>query len=638
MTAGRLAAASPAATTDTVLYTANANTTASTVVQVAERGGAAATYRIGHKDYTQELTLDAGTYDFEEGNILSNYIIEINPGLTEGTASPGLELTSEEGNFSAKIGDVYRVTGTTTYNVIISRTGGVGIDNNTLSGTFVGGETVTSNNSGLSGTFRGISNTALSIEMADMGAGVTTIPVSDGVQIAPNSYMVFDADGPNAEIVTVSSITFYNDPLNTGGADVVVTRGSLGTAAVAQVPGQYVSVYAPSLLTTTINEGSQYAAGDTTLTVTNGTVVLSGQYIVIDNEVLQVTDVSGNDLTVIRGQFGTTDAAHVDGATVSPMDFSTQTFAYWFASQETLSGATASIDLQITGAGDVIFSDDYIWAETPGEEVVPAAGTFSLDVDRTYRFLLEDATNTGLPLRFSDVLEGTGATPTAGTEFTTGVTKVGTAGVAGAYIEIDITSNTPDPLFYYAEGTTGYSASIDINPDPTFTQIYIYGIQGTPVTGNTFFVGTASQTVGTVSPGAYAYVRSWDPGTSKLKVFVAGSIAIAASDTFPDSPPVAGTTRAVATVSSVTDATDLADDDYIYHNYAIAANSSNTHSGIVVGPASHLVVYASTGDLTFQVNGFENNVGDFTYVDYRPALAAGAPGGGDGAPAPGPNP
>ena len=186
MTAGRLAAASPAATTDTVLYTANANTTASTVVQVAERAGAAATYRIGHKDYTQELTLDAGTYDFEEGNILSNYIIEINPGLTEGTASPGLELTSEEGNFSAKIGDVYRVTGTTTYNVIISRTGGVGIDNNTLSGTFVGGETVTSNNSGLSGTFRGISNTALSIEMADMGAGVTTIPVSEGAQIAPN--------------------------------------------------------------------------------------------------------------------------------------------------------------------------------------------------------------------------------------------------------------------------------------------------------------------------------------------------------------------------------------------------------------------------------------------------------------------
>ena len=53
MTAGRLAAASHAAITDTVLYTANANTTASTVVQVAERAGAAATYRIGHKDYTQ---------------------------------------------------------------------------------------------------------------------------------------------------------------------------------------------------------------------------------------------------------------------------------------------------------------------------------------------------------------------------------------------------------------------------------------------------------------------------------------------------------------------------------------------------------------------------------------------------------
>ena len=638
MTAGRLAAASPAATTNTVLYSTPVDTTASTVVQVANRG-AAGTYRIGHKDYTQELTLDANTYDFERGNIVSKYLIELNPGLTEATATPGLQLTSDQGNFSAKIGDVYRVTSTTNYNVIVARTGILGTDNASLSGTFVGGETVTATDSGLSGVFRGITATDIKLEIADMGAGVTSIPVTDGIGLSANDLLVFDPEGANAEIVTVQSVTFYNAPTNTGGADVVVTRGSLGTTAAAQTPGQFVTAYTPDATTTTINEGAQYVAGDTTLTVTDGTIILSGQYIRIDNEILLVSQVVGNDLTVERGQFGTTDAAHSDGATVTPLISGSQTFAYWFTTGESIAGATASINAQITGASSVLFTDAFLWGTVVGEEIVQDPTTFALEADRTYRFLLEDASNTGLPFRFSDVIEGTGASPTPGTEFTTGVTKVGTPGVAGAYIEIAVTMDTPDPLFYYAEGTTGYSASIDINPDPTFEQIYVYDVVGTPVTGNTFLIGTASQTVGTVTPGAFGYVSAWDSTGGVLKVSLGGSIAFVATDEFPDSPPVAGTSRAVATVDSVTAPADLNNDDYIYYDVALDAGATNVHSGIVVGPASHLVVYASTADISFQVNGFENTVGDYTFVDYRPALAA-APGagGGGGAPAPAPNP
>ena len=65
MAAGRLAALSPGATTASVLYSTNVDTTASTVLHVAERGNSAAIYRVGHKDYTQVLTLDANTYKFE---------------------------------------------------------------------------------------------------------------------------------------------------------------------------------------------------------------------------------------------------------------------------------------------------------------------------------------------------------------------------------------------------------------------------------------------------------------------------------------------------------------------------------------------------------------------------------------------
>ena len=112
--------------------------------------------------------------------------------------------------------------------------------------------------------------------------------------------------------------------------------------------------------------------------------------------------------------------------------------------------------------------------------------------------------------------------------------------------------------------------------------------------------------------GKYGYVSEWDSANSKLYVTLGvNSAAFAGTDTFVDTPPETGADRATATVSSVGAATDLLTRDYIYYDYAIAANATNKHSGIVVGPNSHIIVYASTADLTFQVNGFENAATDF---------------------------
>ncbi len=69
----------------------------------------------------------------------------------------------------------------------------------------------------------------------------------------------------------------------------------------------------------TINEGGAFAAGDTTLTVTDGTGFAQNEYILIGSEILKITNVSTNNLTVTRGQFGTTDAEHADGATVTEL-------------------------------------------------------------------------------------------------------------------------------------------------------------------------------------------------------------------------------------------------------------------------------------------------------------------------------
>ena len=138
MAAGRLAALSPGATTASVLYSTNVDTTASTVLHVAERGNSAATYRVGHKDYTQVLTLDANTYKFERGNPVSNYKIQIAPGITRGNATPGLAVSSDDTAKKAKILDAYVATGTITNYVKVLTYSSVGTNADGQTGTFQG--------------------------------------------------------------------------------------------------------------------------------------------------------------------------------------------------------------------------------------------------------------------------------------------------------------------------------------------------------------------------------------------------------------------------------------------------------------------------------------------------------------------
>lgn len=65
-----------------------------------------------------------------------------------------------------------------------------------------------------------------------------------------------------------------------------------------------------------VTEGATFGSGDTTLTVLNGTNFFNEQYILIDSEILKITAITGNDLTVSRGELGTTAASHDDGADV----------------------------------------------------------------------------------------------------------------------------------------------------------------------------------------------------------------------------------------------------------------------------------------------------------------------------------
>ena len=73
--------------------------------------------------------------------------------------------------------------------------------------------------------------------------------------------------------------------------------------------------------------------------------------------------------------------------------------------------------------------------------------TINVTTGNKYRFDLSDSSNSGHPLRFS--------TTQNGSEYSSNVTVSGTAGTPGAYIEIEITSNTPNQLYIYCTNHFG---------------------------------------------------------------------------------------------------------------------------------------------------------------------------------------
>ena len=71
----------------------------------------------------------------------------------------------------------------------------------------------------------------------------------------------------------------------------------------------------------------------------------------------------------------------------------------------------------------------------------------------TYIFDQSHTSNPGHILQFSATSDNSGSS-----EYTTGVTKTGTAGQAGAKTTIVTSSSTTDTLYYYSSGGSGYGS------------------------------------------------------------------------------------------------------------------------------------------------------------------------------------
>ena len=563
MTAGRLAAAKPGATTNTTIYKCPTTVTGSTVLNVCNQSGSAATYRTALRDYEQVLHMSgtqastgaaASPLQFAQGNPITAYKIKTAPGFSNDAAIPGTVFTTTNGA-TATILDVFKPTSDVVYYSIVREVSQMALAAESQAGTFSGGETITGATSQLTAVYRGGENTELTLEFTDVTTAATTFNISRNTGLADGMYLTLSGDSTatGTEIVSINA-----SGINTTTNVLTVTRQALGTSATVIKAGQVCNAWSASATVTTIDEGATYATGDQTLTVADSTGFVSGSMILIDNEILNITDVAGNDITVERGQYGTGDVDHNNGATVTLLTDNGIYLANYFTEAETISGGTsnASATLAFSTTDSAIINTKYLLSLTQGSgHTLPSTGV-ELRIGRLYKFDLSDSSNNNYPLKFSsDEAEGPNADPTPGTEYTAGVSKVGTAGTSGAFTSLEVGVSTEINLNAYADGspagsTLGLGFTLAVNETPEFEEIYIYDVKGEALAdADTFTVNAVTYTIQSsgVTPGPFGFVQSYDTTNAHLKITLGvGSSAFTAGTIFYDTPTLNNGSRTLA--------------------------------------------------------------------------------------------
>lgn len=115
--------------------------------------------------------------------------------------------------------------------------------------------------------------------------------------------------------VTVEGVTAPQSGTATQGTDISNNIAKLKVVCADETD----STTTLSAAATTINEGAAFEIDDVTLTVTSGAAFAQSApfYIKIEDEILKVTAVSTNDLTVERAALDTTAAEHADTTAVT---------------------------------------------------------------------------------------------------------------------------------------------------------------------------------------------------------------------------------------------------------------------------------------------------------------------------------
>ena len=135
-------------------------------------------------------------------------------------------------------------------------------------------------------------------------------------------HQIVSVTNANTYVITVSVTANASDSGNGGSATDAEYQITVGLDSQVGGTGWGAGLFGgttANAVATTINEGAEFSNSDTTLTVANsnpGHQIATNDFILIGEEILKVTNVSTNNLTVTRAQSGTTASAHADGSTV----------------------------------------------------------------------------------------------------------------------------------------------------------------------------------------------------------------------------------------------------------------------------------------------------------------------------------
>ncbi|AOO10404.1 structural protein [Synechococcus phage S-RIM8] len=111
---GLLAQSKPLAATDTLLYSAPVDTSASAVLKIANDGTGSA-YSVALRDYDQDLVLDSSSYLLHKGDIVTSYRVSIDTAVSVGSFTPGAQFVSSSGESTMKFESFYVPPLTTIY-------------------------------------------------------------------------------------------------------------------------------------------------------------------------------------------------------------------------------------------------------------------------------------------------------------------------------------------------------------------------------------------------------------------------------------------------------------------------------------------------------------------------------------------
>ena len=242
---GLLGQAKPAATTNTLLYAAPIDSSASTVLSVAASGGADS-YDLAIKDYDQRLQLDASTYKLHEGDVITGYRFNLASSIsTTASLNPGTTLTSDDGEKTA-IFESYYLPDFTTINV---KALGIRILTISASGTFSVGDTITK------GTSPDV--TTATVYSVSTGSGTTTL------YIGPSS-----VGGANA--LPADEFTDSDAITATSGGTGTVQVGGVGTSenyfVFSENAGVTYSLYLSETLSLFTDRVYRFDVSDSTMT------------------------------------------------------------------------------------------------------------------------------------------------------------------------------------------------------------------------------------------------------------------------------------------------------------------------------------------------------------------------------------